>query len=669
MSQTVHTSPSSTASSTQLALIPQPSKLSITGSPILMPCQGRISYQGPQENSFSSTGNFLAQELASDIEESTGFSWQCAQGSAWKAWISLQIDSSLAAQEYRIVIDERQPSPVNLIGGDMEGLRYAVQTLRQIFKQSAPLLPQLRIEDKPVFAVRSYSLDVTRGRVPTMAWLKAWANKLAYYKYNQLQLYIEHTFAFDGMSESWRGTSPLQPQDIIEFDTYCAQLGIELVPSLSTFGHHYMTLRTQTYRRLGEFPQDAERPYSFIERQEHHTLNVADQDAFAFSCAIIDAYAPLFRTKKFNIGGDETFDLGKGQSKVLAEQVGVEKLYADYVVKLCQHVEEQGREPMFWGDIAVSTPKVLDRLPKDNPLLNWLYSPEVDDEKVKMVADMGLPQYVCSAVQAWNGLLPKVHDAWSNIYRLNQYGLQYGAVGAMITDWGDYGHINDPVMSIPGMVYGAQYSWNPQGPGFDQMNRLMDELEYGDRQGKYVEALVEASEAVAFSWGDMVTYMELDDGQGSVNTDVSSFLASIHTKEEWSLEDITSLSQARTHYLELILDKLKDASNLNQRLDQASKQLASVVAGSSLPASQTGQAQLLSVEGQRLFNLLGLTLASKLGLTDTQTQSGLPSPEELASELENWFEGYRARWRRVSKESELRRISAIVWSYADMLRR
>ena len=137
----------------------------------------------------------------------------------------------LEPQEYRLTIAR---SGIDVVGGDTEGVRNGVQTLRQIIRQCAPALPRLVIADKPAYKVRGYYLDATRGRVPTLDWLKTWADRLCLYKYNQLQLYIEHTFMFDDLSETWRGTSPLKPADIIAFDEYCARLGIELVPSVST---------------------------------------------------------------------------------------------------------------------------------------------------------------------------------------------------------------------------------------------------------------------------------------------------------------------------------------------------------------------------------------------------------------------------------------------------
>ncbi|WP_175578222.1 beta-N-acetylhexosaminidase [Bifidobacterium jacchi] len=364
----------------------------------------------------------------------------------------------LAPQEYRLTI---APTGIDIVGGDTAGVRNGVQTLRQIIRQCAPALPQLTIQDKPAYATRGYYLDATRGRVPTLAWLKRWADELCLYKYNQLQLYFEHTFLFDGLSETWRGTSPLKPADIIAFDEYCAERGIELVPSVSTFGHHYMALRTRELRALGEFPEQADRTYSLIERMRHHTLNVTAPDSLAFSLRLIDSYLQLFRSRKFNICGDETFDLGKGRSRAEADRRGVANLYADYVSALCRHLSDKGYEPMFWGDIAVELPEILGMLPKDVILLNWLYAPSIGDDKVRLVAESGAAQYVCSAVWCWNALLPRLDDAWNNISRLARYGMRYGAVGYLVTDWGDYGHVNDPRMAVAGMAYGAQCAWNP----------------------------------------------------------------------------------------------------------------------------------------------------------------------------------------------------------------
>ena len=198
-----------------------------------------------------------------------------------------------------------------------------------------------------------------------------------------------------------------------------------------------------------------------MERQRHHTLNITEPESLAFSFKLIDAYMQLFRTRKFNICGDETFDLGRGRSKPEAERRGVAAMYADFVSQLCRHLSERGRDPMFWGDIAVEMPQILGLLPDNVTLLNWLYAPGIGEDKVRLVAQAGAPQYVCSAVWCWNALLPRLDDSWNNISRLARYGVKYGAVGYLVTDWGDYGHVNDPRMAVSGMIFGAQCAWNP----------------------------------------------------------------------------------------------------------------------------------------------------------------------------------------------------------------
>lgn len=648
-----------------LALIPQPLHVQRGRGQLLLPVAGRIVCGSAVDQEL---GSVLSDQLTDTIRRAAGMVWDHSRGQAWTGAISLDLDQRLGPQEYLLRIadpGERRPI-VNIRGGDCQGLRWGVQTLRQIIMQCGPVLPALHIQDRPAYPTRIYSLDVTRGRVPTMDWLRHWADILALYKFNQLQLYIEHTMAFPGMSEAWRGTSPLEPGQITDFDGYCARLGIELVPSISTFGHHYANLRTRGFRDLGEFPEQADRPYSFIERQEHHTINVNHPQALAFSTGLIDAYAPLMCTRNFNIGGDETFDLGKGRSRQDGSSKDPADMYADYLISLCNHLHARGRHPMFWGDVAVSMPRVLDRLPKDCTLLNWLYDPQVGPEKVALVASTGARQVVCSAVHAWNLLLPGIDDAWNNISRLSRYGIQYGAVGAMVTDWGDYGHINDPRMSLPGMAYAAQCFWNPNDDDRVRVDRDLGLLIYGDATGDYLPALIQAGSSEVFGWEDMVRYWELDDGHGGLNQDVAHFLAGALPVLP-GLDSSADADEARRGLLMALRSRLGQVDQLDDRLVDAAARMGSAAAGFGADAGRALQAQLMAVHGQRLFNALGRSLAVRHDVLPGAPDAR--ADRDLADALEIWFESYATLWRQVSRESELGRIAHVVWGFADILRR
>nr|WP_278782280.1 family 20 glycosylhydrolase [Bifidobacterium catenulatum] len=662
------------------AIIPEPNSMTVGEGVVSLPYAGRVN-----ESIAIGDGDYLlAHQLVADIRSTTGLDWDVATGDMWPGFISLHIADSDASEEagtpgaYTLTIDI---DGIAITGCDFEGVRNGVQTLRQLIRQNGAVLPVLQIEDAPAYRIRGYYLDATRGRVPTLAWLKQWADKLCLYKYNQLQLYIEHTFAFDDMSETWRGSSPLTPADILEFDQYCANLGIELVPSVSTFGHQYVAMRTQELRELGEFPEDADRPFSFIERMRHHTLNVADDRAFAFSTQLVDSYLQLFRTKRFNICADETFDLGKGQSKQEAQRVGVATLYATYVGKLCEHLSQQGHEPMFWGDIAIEMPEILETLPNNVTLLNWQYDAEATDEKIQLVAKAGAKQIVCPAVWGWNALLPRIDDAWNNIARIARYGIDCGAEGMLVTDWGDFGHVNDPLMAVPGMIFGAQYAWNPAGDTAESIVKDTDEnsaendllarisrVEYGDCSARFVALLRSASAQAVFTWRELVEYLELDDGAGNCNTDVAQTIPCL-TERLANQETALTLRDARDRMMRNMATTIERIPQADRKLQQCMVEIAPIMAHTGKPG--IAAAVRIAMEGQLLLNRVGFALADAHGVRDAHdVDDRQPSDyRTLARELECWCEAYAKEWTVTSQPSELHRIQETVWKAADELRR
>lgn len=650
------------------AIIPEPNSMTVGEGVVSLPYAGRVN-----ESIAIGDGDYLlAHQLVADIRSTTGLDWDVASGDMWPGFISLHIADSDASEEagtpgaYTLTIDI---DGIAITGCDFEGVRNGVQTLRQLIRQNGTVLPVLQIEDAPAYRIRGYYLDATRGRVPTLAWLKQWADKLCLYKYNQLQLYIEHTFAFDGMSETWRGSSPLTPADILEFDQYCANLGIELVPSVSTFGHQYVAMRTQELRELGEFPEDADRPFSFIERMRHHTLNVADDRAFAFSTQLVDSYLQLFRTKRFNICADETFDLGKGQSKQEAQRVGVATLYATYVGKLCEHLSQQGHEPMFWGDIAIEMPEILETLPNNVTLLNWQYDPEATDEKIQLVAKAGAKQIICPAVWGWNALLPRIDDAWNNIARIARYGIDCGAEGMLVTDWGDFGHVNDPRMAVPGMIFGAQYAWNPAGDtAEDDLLARVSRVEYGDCSARFVALLRSASAQAVFTWRELVEYLELDDGAGNCNTDVAQTIPCL-TERLANPENALTLREARDRMMRNMATTIERIPQANRKLQQCMVEIAPIMAHTGKPG--IAAAVRIAMEGQLLLNRVGFALADAHGVRDAHdVDDRQPSDyRTMARELECWCEAYAKEWTVTSQPSELHRIQETLWKAADELRR
>ena len=74
-------------------------------------------------------------------------------------------------------------------------------------------------------------------------------------------------------------------------------------------------------------------------RPESSTLYPGTSKSMEFIRGLYDQLLPNFTSRRFNIGCDETFDLGKGRSRMCAEEEGTGAVYLDFVNQLINEVE------------------------------------------------------------------------------------------------------------------------------------------------------------------------------------------------------------------------------------------------------------------------------------------------------------------------------------------
>ncbi len=358
--------------------------------------------------------------------------------------------------------------------------------------------------------------------------------------------------------------------------------------------------------------------------------------------------------------------------------MGVGTLYAGYLTELCSYLEERGLQPMMWADIAVGHPQALERLRDKAILLNWQYEPDVDESRTALVASTGAVQYVCPAVHCWNALLPRIDTAWNNISRMAAYGAAHRAEGILVTDWGDYGHVNDPVMSLPGLCYGAQCGWNGGGDcGQAAVDRAIDRLEYGV-EGGFVDALRRASACTTFGWDDAVRYLELDmhaydhaDHRPVLNGDVAAFCdVCVGPGAAERVVGAADVRQARGRLLKAFAARVGDAGVRDAELMSVRERLGRLLGGMRGDRVRFGGSAMLAIEGVAAMNWAGWHLLRMHGIGCTEVRGvRVPSAEETACRLEEWAEAMADAWRESSRESELRRVTDVAWALADEVRR
>lgn len=568
--------------------------------------------------------------LQDEIKEQLGFKLRINKGIVSnKNVIKLNRESG-SREAYKVLIEENN---IVISGSTGTGVFYGVQTLRQIIRQCGTLLQGVEIEDEPYFENRGFYHDVTRGKVPTLETLMELVDRAAFYKINQIQLYIEHTFAFKGMSEVWVDKDPLTAEEIMLLDQYCQKRHVELVPSLSTFGHLYEALKTKSFNELCELENSQGTQYSFIGRMAHHTLDVTNENSIKLVENMLSQYIPLFSSNKFNICCDETFDLGKGKSKPKADEIGVGLLYTGFLNKVVSFVKGYGKEVMFWGDVILHYPELLGEIPEDVVCLTWDYSCNAIENATKKIAETGRPQYVCPGVAGWSMLMNMMDNGFENIKRMASYGAKHGCVGVLNTDWGDYGHINLLANSIPGMAFGAAMSWNPNGEtDFEEVYKGLSIIEYGDESLEIVSLLNKLSKSQLVGWSEAVIWSEIGDSSSNFN----DRLANLDTNK--------------------IVKGYEVAVEVEEKLTELSYKIKN--------NKFDLQEFIISARGIQLMDaFFAEVLKNKY-----KNNESIIEPNKLAESLEEWFCDYADIWRKRNKESELYRIREVVAKVCSYLR-
>jgi len=398
-----------------------------------------------------------------------------------------RLKAELQTEFYTLTIDKRG---VLIEFHELPGLRAAVATLRQLLREHGRRLPCLTIRDWPDFPRRGVMLDISRGRVPNLQTLLDFTDKLADFKINELQLYTEHTFAYRDYKSVWREWGALTAQEIRTLDARCRELGIDLVPNQNSFGHLREFLAHPKLKKLAEISQPWPDGGGTFWRYPS-TLAPNHPGTLPFVRKLYDELLPNFSSSYLNIGGDETWDLGRGQSKKLADKIGKGRVYFDFVKRLYREVTKRDRRMMFWGDIILNHPELIKQLPPGVIALNWGYeSTHPFPKETARFAKAKVPFYVCPGTSTWMTLIGKHDNAFANLRSAAKAGRVNGAIGYLNTDWGDGGHPQPLAVSWLPFLLGAAMSWCAQSFDEKQLAAVASRDLFNDPTGHAASAAI-----------------------------------------------------------------------------------------------------------------------------------------------------------------------------------
>ena len=388
------------------------------------------------------------------------------------------------SESYRLTIrppDQHTSNFFTIEATSETGRRHGLRTLAQLIQQYRNKIPCLIIEDEPSFPMRGIMLDISRDRVPRMDELFRMIDLLASWKINHLQLYTEHTFAYQGHEVVWKDASPLTPEEVRELDQYCLRRGITLAANQNCFGHMERWLKHDKYSHLAETTGDWN--FMGISRKGGFSLCPIDAGSISLVRDLLGQLLPNFTSGLVNIGCDETFDVGQGRSRAKVAKSGYAAVYADYVRQVIETARRLEFRSMFWADMALKSPEALSLIPKDAITLVWGYEADTPfGNWCNALQRSGFEYWVCPGTSSWRSITGRTYERKANLTAAAKQGLSAGAKGFMVTDWGDLGHRQQFPVSLHAFAEAANAAWNAESA--DRFDPLASSLfAFGDETG------------------------------------------------------------------------------------------------------------------------------------------------------------------------------------------
>jgi hexosaminidase len=475
----------------QLKLIPQPKEVQQHEGSFRVRPTTRILVEFGHQSEDSIAAETLAEEIhdQSGLKVSiTGSKEKARQVRSTIALARLQDRSvrefleskglkadSIGDQGYLLFSDK---SHLIVAANTGQGLFYGVQTLRQLLREDDGKLicPAVAIRDWPSMEWRGVQDDISRGPIPTEDFMKRQIRTLAAYKVNLFALYMEHVFDFASQPLLAPKEAALTPKEINALVDYAKKLYVTILPEQQTFGHLHHMLKYELYSDV------AERPHG-------HVLTPTKEQSYDIVKAMYADLVPLFPGPFLHVGGDETFELGHGQTAARVAAVGLGRVYVDHMQKVFAILQPYHKQLMFWGDIALKYPQLLGVLPKDMIAVPWDYDAKPSYESIiKPYRDAGLRVIVAPGANTWSQLWPNMDVGYINIRNFVRDGQKLGAMGMLNTTWNDDGEALYG-MAWPTLIFGAAAGWQAGESSIDQFKDAYDWAFYRNGDATFREAI------------------------------------------------------------------------------------------------------------------------------------------------------------------------------------
>ena len=406
------------------------------------------------------------------------------------------IPAEFLDEAYTLEISEN-----NIIGEakSLKGIYYSALTLSQLAKNSiGNIIPQMEITDYPDMKFRGISDDISRGQVSTLDNFKRIIKFISEYKMNTYMPYMEDIIQFEKYPEIGVGRGALSKNEIREIVKYADEHFVEVIPIFQTLGHYENILSQKEFIQYADWPGAA-------------SLDVTNPKTYKFLESLLEEVFELFPSKYFHMGADESYDVGFGNSRKLAEESSLADVHAEHYKRVYDICKKNNKKVMMYGDIILSNPEILEKIPKDITIVDWHYFPRFRYPSTKTFSEAGFNYIVSPTVWNFNAAFPENFFAIPNIQTLIEDGINNYSIGMINSSWGDFGAETFREYNLYGYAWSAQSAWNISESKINDFNYSFFNEFFGEYHPQIELIFKELADPVnQLLWGNLWRHPVLD---------------------------------------------------------------------------------------------------------------------------------------------------------------
>jgi len=315
------------------------------------------------------------------------------------------------------------------------------------------------IEEKACFDMCGVMLDMSFGSVTKPAGVKKYLDYMALFGMNMLMLYTEDTYEVKEYPLFGYQRGRYTVEELQDLDQYAADLGIEIIPCIQTFGHLKQFLRYKAHAAI---------------KENETVLLPGEEKTYEFIEACIATCRKAFRSSRIHIGCDETRGLGFGASfkrDGLRDRFDVFNEHLTRVVDICKKYEFR---PMMWSDMyfslagktgrayaldAIVPQSAIDSMPEAD-MVFWEYYKLDNDfysHNINVHKTFNRNVIFAGGIWTWNGQAPNFRHTYNTATPALQECVRLGVKEVFAAAWA-YGDINH-IQALPCLALYSEYCW------------------------------------------------------------------------------------------------------------------------------------------------------------------------------------------------------------------